>query len=257
MMNMPGKYQKLAGKHVLVIGGSSGIGYCVAEASIESGASVTISSSSSSRVSKAVEKLQSDYPNGKITGYTCDLSKSTLESDIEKLFEQTGKVNHIVFTAGDPLLTTPLKDSTLDSMQKAGHVRFFAPLLVAKVGSRYLSEGPQASITLTTGSTADKPLEGWSVVTSFAAGLHGMARGMAVDLAPVRVNVVSPGPVNTKLWDRMAEKERATLFRGLEEKILTRHIAAPEEVAESYLWLMKDSNVTGTVVRSDSGTLLA
>ncbi|ESZ89517.1 hypothetical protein SBOR_10099 [Sclerotinia borealis F-4128] len=253
---MPGKYQKLAGKHVLVIGGSSGIGYCVAEASLESGASVTISSSSPDRVAKAVEKLKSSYPGGNVTGYACDLSKSTLESDVEKLFEQTGKVDHIVFTAGDALATIPLKDSTLESIQKAGQVRFFAPLLVAKVGSRYLSEGPQASITLTTGATADKPLEGWSVITSFAAGLHGMARGLAVDLAPVRVNVVSPGAVRTELWDGMEEKEREALFQSVKGKVLTKHVAMPEEVAESYLWLMKDSNVTGTVVRSDSGSLL-
>ncbi|RAL68618.1 hypothetical protein DID88_007331 [Monilinia fructigena] len=214
---MPGKYQKLMEKDVLVIGGSSGIGYCVAEASLESGASVIISSSSANRVTKAVKRLQSSYPDGKVAGYVCDLSKPTVESDIENFIKQ------------------------------AGQVWFFAPLLVAKVGSRYLSAGPQASITLTTGVTADKPYEGWIVVTSFAAGLHGMARGLAVDLAPVRVNVVSPGAVKTELWGGMEEEERAAVFKAVEEKVLTKHVAGPEEVAESYLWLMKDSNVTGTV----------
>lgn len=255
---MPGKYQKLVGKHILIIGGSSGIGFAVAEASLESGASVTISSSSSTRIATAVKKLKTSCPSrsSDIKGYPCDLSKPTLESDLEKLFEQTGKVDHIVFTAGDALATIPLQDSTLESIQKAGQVRFFAPLLVAKVGVRYLSEGPQASITLTTGSTADKPMKGWSVISSFAAGLHGMARGLAVDLKPVRVNVVSPGAVKTELWDGMGEKEREALFKAVEGKVLTGRVAGPEEVAESYLWLMKDSNVTGTVVRSDSGTLL-
>ncbi|TGO52031.1 hypothetical protein BCON_0149g00190 [Botryotinia convoluta] len=254
---MPGKYQKLVSKHVLVIGGSSGIGYCVAEASLESGASVTISSSSPDRVAKAVEKLKKSYPDGKINGFPCDLSKPSLEADVEKLFEQTGKVDHIVFTAGDALSLIPLEKASLEDMQKAGQVRFFGQLMVAKVGSRYLSEGPQASITLTTGSTADKPMKGWSIVTSFAAGLHGMARSLAIDLAPVRVNVVSPGPVKTELWNGMGQEEREKLFKEVEGKVLTKHVALPEEVAESYLWLMKDSNVTGTVVRSDSGMLLA
>ncbi|KAF5877470.1 putative short chain dehydrogenase reductase family protein [Botrytis fragariae] len=254
---MPGKYQKLVAKHVLVIGGSSGIGYCVAEASLESGASVTISSSSPDRVAKAVEKLTKSYPDGRINGFPCDLSKPSLEADVEKLFEQTGKVDHIVFTAGDALSLIPLEKASLEDMQKAGQVRFFGQLMVAKVGSRYLSEGPQASITLTTGSTADKPMKGWSIVTSFAAGLHGMARSLAVDLAPVRVNVVSPGPVKTELWNGMGQEEREKLFKEVAGNVLTKHVALPEEVAESYLWLMKDSNVTGTVVRSDSGTLLA
>jgi len=253
---MPGKYQKLAGKHVLVIGGSSGIGYSVAEASLESGASVTISSSSPDRVTKAVERLKNSYPDTKVAGYATDLSKPSLESDIEKLFEQTGKVDHIVFTAGDSLSMVPLKDSTLESIQKAGHVRFFAPLLVAKVGSRYLSEGPQASITLTTGSTSEKPMQGWSVVTGFAAGLHGMAKGLAVDLAPIRVNLVSPGAVKTEMWDEFPGPAREEIFKRVEESVLTKHVGLPEEVAEAYLWLMKDGNVTGTVARSDSGTLL-
>ncbi|KAJ8069130.1 hypothetical protein OCU04_002804 [Sclerotinia nivalis] len=254
---MPGKYQKLAGKHVIVIGGSSGIGYGVAEASLESGASVTISSSSPDRVAKAVQELQNSYPDGKIAGYACDLSKSTLESDVEKLFEQTGKVDHIVFTAGELFPIVALKDTSLEDMHKMGQVRFFGQLMVAKVGSKYLSEGPKASITLTTGSTADKPAAGWSVFSSYAAGLHGMARALAVELAPVRVNVVSPGPVKTELWDGFGEEQKIAIFEELGKKFLTKHVALPEEIAESYLWLMKDSNVTGTVVRSDSGTLLA
>ncbi|EDO00747.1 hypothetical protein SS1G_03220 [Sclerotinia sclerotiorum 1980 UF-70] len=126
--------------------------------------------------------------------------------------------------------------------------------MVAKVGSRYLNEGPKASITLTTGSTADKPAVGWSVFSSYAAGLHGMARALAVELAPVRVNVVSPGPVKTELWEGFGEELKTAIFEEMEKKLLTRHVALPEEIAESYLWLMKDSSVTGTVVRSDSAT---
>ncbi|APA11056.1 hypothetical protein sscle_07g058260 [Sclerotinia sclerotiorum 1980 UF-70] len=253
---MAGKYQKLAGKHVIIIGGSSGIGYAVAEASLESGASVTISSSSADRVAQAVQKLQRSFPEGKIAGYACDLSKSTLESDVERLFEQTGKVDHIVFTAGQPITIVALKDTSLEDMYQMGQVRFFGQLMVAKVGSRYLNEGPKASITLTTGSTADKPAVGWSVFSSYAAGLHGMARALAVELAPVRVNVVSPGPVKTELWEGFGEELKTAIFEEMEKKLLTRHVALPEEIAESYLWLMKDSSVTGTVVRSDSGSLL-
>jgi NAD(P)-dependent dehydrogenase (short-subunit alcohol dehydrogenase family) len=128
-----------------------GIGFCVAEASVESGARVTISSSSPKRVETALEALKKSYPSGTVAGYACDLSSPTVESDIEGLFEKTGKVDHIVFTAGDKLATIPLQEITLERMLKAGQVRFFAALLVAKVGSRYLSPGPLSSITLTTG----------------------------------------------------------------------------------------------------------
>jgi len=126
------KYNKLQGKRVLVIGGTSGIGFSVAEASLESGASVTISSSSAARVESAIERLQLAYPSGEVNGYACDLSKPTVEQDLEALFEKTGKINHIVFTAADKLAIQPLSDITMESILKAGHIRFFTPLLMAK-----------------------------------------------------------------------------------------------------------------------------
>ncbi len=135
-----------------------GIGYAVAEASIESGASVTVSSSSSDRVTSTIKKIQTAYPGAKITGYACDLSKSTLEQDIEALFKQVGKIDHIVYTAGDKLASMPLQEISYEKIIKAGQIRFFAPLLVAKVGSKYLNPGPQSSILLTTGNVADHPV---------------------------------------------------------------------------------------------------
>jgi len=270
------KYNKLAGKHILIIGGSSGkfsfyirifskltlttlgIGYAVAEACIESFANVTISSSSPDRVKAAVSSLQTSYPSTKTTivGYPCDLSNPTVEQDIEALFSTTGKVDHIVFTAGDRLATMRIEDITYESIIRAGQIRFFAPLLVAKVGKRYLSPGPESSIVLTTGAVSERPHESWSVVASYAAGLHGMTRNLALDLKPIRVNVVSPGAVDTELWGDMSQEAKARMFESRAAKVPTGRVGRPEDVAEAYLWLMKDSNVTGTVARSDCGALL-
>jgi len=250
------KYNKLAGKHILIIGGTSGIGFAVAEASIESSASVTISSSSTSRVESAVARLKKSYPDATVNGYSCDLSQKSLEQDIEKLFSQTGKVDHIIVTAGDKLATVPISEVTYEFILAAGQVRFFAPLLVAKVGVKYLNPGPESSIIFTTGSVADHPMPNWSVVASYASGMHGMTRNLALDLKPVRVNLVSPGAIQTELWDTFGEKERSAMFKGIAEKVPTGHVGKPEEVAEAYLWLMKDSNVTGFVACSDSGSKL-
>jgi NAD(P)-dependent dehydrogenase (short-subunit alcohol dehydrogenase family) len=114
---------KLQGSRVLIIGGSSGIGFCTAEACLEYGALVTIASSNSSKVEAAVSKLQSTYPSAKsnIHGQTVDLSKSdTLESELKTLFEQTvkglggDKLDHVIFTAGDALATMKLADMTME-----------------------------------------------------------------------------------------------------------------------------------------------
>jgi NAD(P)-dependent dehydrogenase (short-subunit alcohol dehydrogenase family) len=249
------KYNKLANKHVLIIGGSSGIGYAVAEASLSCSASVTISSSSAPRIKAAIASLQASYPGSHVRGFPCDLSKPSLEADLTALFEQVGRVDHIVFTAGDALATVPLQDATLERIHAAGQVRFFAPLLVAKVGSKYLGAGPECSITITTGSVAERPRPDWSIVAAYAAGLHGMVRNLALDLKPVRVNLVQPGVVATPLW-RMPDEVKAEMFEDVRQKVPTGRVAGPEEVAEAYLWLMKDWNVTGTVATSDSGSHL-
>lgn len=249
------KYNKLAGKHILIIGGSSGIGYGVAEACIESQAQVTISSSSPYRIEAAVSSLQTAYPGAKVRGLPCDLSKPSLEQDIERLFKQVGKVDHIVYTAGDPLAMVPIQEVTIEKIIAAGQIRFFAPLLVAKVGSRYLSPGPEASITLTTGSVAERPRPNWTIVAAYASGLHGMVRNLAIDLKPVRVNLVSPGAVDTPLW-RLPAEEKERFFEGVKARVPTGRVAASEAVAEAYLWLMKDWNATGTVATSDSGSKL-
>jgi NAD(P)-dependent dehydrogenase (short-subunit alcohol dehydrogenase family) len=147
-----------------------------------------------------------------------------VEQDIEALFKQTGKVDHIVFTAGDKLATVPIKESTYESIIRAGQVRFFAPLLVAKVGSKYLNPGPESSIVLTTGNVAEHPIPNWSVVASYAAGLHGMTRNLALDLKPIRVNIVSPGAIDTELWKDMSAEQKQGMFKNIAAKVPTGHV---------------------------------
>ncbi|KAL9003612.1 MAG: hypothetical protein Q9188_003533 [Gyalolechia gomerana] len=148
-------------KRVLIIGGTSGIGYCVAEAALEYGAHVCIASSQQSKLDKKIAQLQSTYPDKdtKISGYTCDLSQpQQLESNIESLLKAaagTFKLDHVVFTAGDAIKVGPISETSVDAIQACGNIRFFGPLVLAKFAPRYLNPGPQSSITFT-GGTASK-----------------------------------------------------------------------------------------------------
>ena len=250
---------KLADARILIIGGSSGIGYSVAEASLEYGASVIISSSQKARVDTAIDQLITTYPSaeGRIVGYPCDLSSPSLEANIERLFSQCGdKLDHIVFTAGEKLAVMPLEDATLEKIQQAGMVRFIAPLLLAKHAKMYLNVGPASSITLTTGLVSEKPQKNWTVIASYATGLHGMTRSLALDLAPMRVNIVSPGAVITPLWDGLPQEQRAEFEEIVKKGCTTGQIGKPEDVAEAYLYSMKDWNCTGTVIDTNGGHLL-
>lgn len=250
---------KLANNRILIIGGSSGIGYSVAEACLEYGASVIISSSQQTRIDKAIEQLLKTYPSakGRISGYACDLSSPSVEANIEHLYTQcSGELDHIVFTAGEQLAVMPLEHATLESIQKAGMVRFFAPLLVAKHAKKHLKAGPASSITLTTGAVSEKPNKNWSVIASYATGLHGMTRNLALDLAPLRVNLISPGAVLTPLWDGMPKEQREMFMERVKKSCTTGEVGRPEDVAESYLYVMKDWNCSGSVIDTNGGSLL-
>lgn len=254
---MASKYHKLQNKHVLIIGGTSGIGYAVAAASLASGAQVTVSSSKQSRVDAAVEKLRAEFPNSTSAGHVCDLSKPTVEEDIKALFSKVGKVDHIVFTAGDRPITAPVSETTYEKIIAAGHVRFVAPQLVVKVGSQYLSPGPHSSITLTTGAVALRPIPEWTILAGYTSALHGLTRALAVELKPLRVNLVSPGYVYSEMWDGIMDAEtKEKQAQGVAGAVLTGRAALPEDLAEVYLFLMKSPDVTGSVINSDSGILL-
>ncbi|KAK7536912.1 uncharacterized protein J3D65DRAFT_358008 [Phyllosticta citribraziliensis] len=257
---------KLADQHVLILGGSSGIGLGLAEAVLEHGARVTIASSNAQRLATAVSQLSSAYPSAAskqfISSHVCDLGDpNTLEANIEALFAATtgtAPLQHVVFTAGEPLATVPLQEMDVGKAQAAGTVRFFAPLLVAKHAARALPATTGSSITLTSGSSGDRPpMANWGLIAAYAAGLFGMVRGLAVDLRPRRVNVVAPGAVETPLWATSFGERHEAMAKSIGEGLLTGEVGQVEQVVEAYLWCLKDRFVTGEVVRTNGGALIA
>ncbi|KAJ9254564.1 hypothetical protein DTO195F2_6549 [Paecilomyces variotii] len=242
----------IAGSKVLILGGSSGIGFGVGKHSLAEGARVFISSSNPTRVSNAVNSLKESFPNGDVTGYPCDLSQDDAESRLEDLFSKIGELDHIVFTAGDGLALKPVSEIDIDYIRKAGHVRFTVPLLVAKVGSRYLKKSHTSSYILTGGAVAQKPMPNWSVVASYSSGLNGMVRNLALDLKPIRVNLVIPGAIETELWG----PNREALVKQAAAHTALGKVGAPEEVAEAYIYFMKDTNATASSISSNGGSLI-
>lgn len=263
-MSTQRKYtSKLANTTVLVIGGSSGLGFGVAEASIEYDvAHLYISSSSSQKLDASVSRLKASYPDiqTNITGIVCNLGdEASLEQNIATLFSQIDrKIDHLVFTAGEPLVPKPLAEVNLAFMKQSGLVRFFAPYFIAKLGANHLNPGPASSITITSGSVSEKPNPNWTVIASYGAGLHGMVRALALELKPVRVNLINPGAVDTELWEStMGSREVAEkAMSSMAGKLATGKVGSVEDVVESFLYVMKDKNVTGTIVRSDGGAFL-
>ncbi|KAB8437417.1 hypothetical protein FH972_025095 [Carpinus fangiana] len=259
---------KLAGTRILIVGGSSGIGFAVANAVLELGASgIIIASSTASKIDGAIARLREAYPNksqhAELLGLPVNLKdQDKLEANIEGLLDfatanKTKLLDHIIYTAGDPLVAgNKLDETTLKAVQEAGMVRFFGPLILGTRAPAYMNPGPKSSITLTTGSVSQKPIAGWTIPASYGTALHGLTRNLALDLKPLRVNLVSPGAVSTELWDGMEKGQRDAFLDHIKATLPTGSVPGPDVVAEAFLLSLRDVNCTGTIINSNGGGLL-
>lgn len=256
----PSQFRKLQDKHILIIGGTSGIGFSVAEASLADGAHVTVSSSSPDKVSKTVSKLTADYPDRKVQGFPCDVSSPTIEDDLEALFQAAeatqGQLNHVVMTAGRFPGVHPVESISAETIHKVADNRLVATVMLGKVAARHLPKDNSSSVVFTNGAVTEQPSKGFAVMAYVAGGLQTLARALAVELAPVRVNCVRPGVVETPMMEAFGKDVKNKLKALVQSKLPTGQVGQPEDVAETYLWLMKDKNVTGTLAASDGGSTL-
>jgi NAD(P)-dependent dehydrogenase (short-subunit alcohol dehydrogenase family) len=116
---------------------------------------------------------------------------------------------------------------------------------------------PGSSVVLTSGTIGVRPSPGAALAASGAAAIEGLTRGLAVELAPIRVNAVRPGVIRTPMWDRIPEPQREALFATLAGRTLTKAVGEADQIAATHLYLMENRFVTGTVLTVDGGFLLA
>jgi NAD(P)-dependent dehydrogenase (short-subunit alcohol dehydrogenase family) len=236
----------LRNKRVVVLGGSSGIGFAVAEQASTQGGEIVIASSNPERVQKAVEKLE-----GNAQGHTLDLSD---ESAVENFFAKLGAFDHLAFTAGDGLRLQDLAATDLQQARRAFELRYWAALAAVKYGSKNIRKG--GSIVLTTGVAGQRPHNGWVVVASVCGTIEALTRALALELAPIRVNAVSPGVVRTNLWQSMTATERDHLYESVGRSLPVGRVGEPYEIAQAYLFLMQETFGTGQTLVVDGGTVL-
>lgn len=229
---------KFQGKRVLVVGGGSGIGLAVAEQAIKEGAQVVVASSNAEKVCRAAAQLGSSA-----TGSVLDVTK---ESAVAEFFSTGLPFDHIAFTAGDWQGFGPgrLIDLDLAKAPQGLNVRFWGAVAVAKYGAARLLPG--GSLTLTSGIISHRPVKGLPLATAVLGAIESLSRGLAVDLAPIRVNCVCLGFIRTGV--HTAEGNAEPLLRMTERQLIPRP-GTPSEAAEAYLHLMQNGYTTGQVLR--------
>jgi len=237
----------LSNDRIVILGGTSGIGLAIAHAVAAEGARPVVVSSNAARVEEVVAAL----PDG-AEGFTADLLD---EAAIRRLFSSIGGFEHLVYTAGEPLKLAPLAEAGIAEARRFFELRYWGAYAAAKWGHGHIRPG--GSIVFTSGVAGARPGAGWGVAASICSAMEALTRALAVELAPLRVNIVSPGVVRSPLWRTMDEAAREMLYASEAARLPVGHVADPEEIALGYLYLMKQRFVTGQTLQIDGGGLLA
>lgn len=236
----------LEGKTVIILGGSSGLGLATAAAAANDGAKVIIVSGNQNRINEALKSLPESC-----SGISVDLSK---EENIKNFFDSVEAFDHLVYTAGENLTLHNIDETDIEEARTFFNLRYWGAFAAVKYASKKIKAG--GSINLTGGTAAPRPGTGWGIAASICAAMEGFTRAMAVELAPTRVNLVAPGVVKTNLWNSMSEEDRSNLYTVVGESLPVKRVGEASDIAQTFLYNMKQQYATGQVIYVDGGSLL-
>lgn len=236
----------LAGKNVVIIGGTAGIGLAAAQAAAAAGAKVWAAGRSEGHIETAKQ-----ISNG---GFEVRQADTHDAASLEAIFKEVGTIDHLVSAAvGGERTLKPFLEQTEDQF-KAAYDKLWGYAKVVRTGAPYLAE--DGAITLVSGSPARKIKPAQSPLSCVGASVENLVRCLAVEMAPVRVNVVSPGTVDTAMFDFMGDEKQEKL-QAMTSTHLIKRAGTSKEVAQGILFVMQNSFVTGTTIDVDGGRILS
>ncbi|MFD1557489.1 SDR family oxidoreductase [Paraburkholderia silviterrae] len=228
------------GQRVLVVGGSSGIGAAAAAAFAHHGAQVTIASRNADKLEATAREIATPIQTAVI-----DI---TDDDNVEQVLAEAGEFDHVVVSAaqtpGGPVRGLALLDaySAMDS-------KFWGAYRVARAVR--IREG--GSLTLVSGFLSVRPSKTSVLQGAINAAIEALARGLALELSPVRVNTVSPGLIATPLWSKLDADAREKMYEGAAARLPARRVGQPEDVANAIVYLASTPYATGSTVLVDGG----
>jgi NAD(P)-dependent dehydrogenase (short-subunit alcohol dehydrogenase family) len=232
----------LQAKQVLVLGGSSGIGLATAQAAAQAGAVVTIASRSAERLAQA-SALIAGNPATRVLDITDDAAVAAFCAETEW--------DHVVISAAQTR-TSGARDMAMADAYAAMNSKFWGAFRVA----RSIRIRPEGSLTFVAGGLAHKPSANSVLQGAINAALESLGRGLAVELAPIRVNTLSPGLIDTPLLARGGAEARAARVAHAKSHLPARRAGAPEDCAQAILFLMTNRFATGASLLLDGGAVL-
>jgi NAD(P)-dependent dehydrogenase (short-subunit alcohol dehydrogenase family) len=232
---------QLAGKKVVVVGGSSGIGLSTAELAKREGAGVIIASRSAAKLDPIAERLNAIAIPTDVTS----------DDSVANLFKASGPVDHVVVTAAQ-LRTGPFKTVAMDDVRSTMESKVWGAWRVARAAQFR----PGGSLTLVSGFLSVRPRPNSAIVGVVNGALESLARALALELAPVRVNCVSPGIIDTPIRSAMPEEARKEMLAKTAASLPVGRVGLGEDIAQQILAFMRNGFATGSIVYLDGGALI-
>ncbi|MGW2250744.1 SDR family oxidoreductase [Kitasatospora sp. NPDC001660] len=233
------------GRRLVVVGAGSRTGQALAKAASAAGATVVLA---------GPDPRKLEWTAGELSGPSEVIALDlTDERSIVGFAGAVGRFDHLVSTAAVPA-NGPLEDLTPEAVQRAFSAKVIGPLLLAKHLVGQVSEN--GSFTFFSGVAAWRPAPTRTVMATTNGALAFLVQALAVEIAPVRVNAVSPGIVDTGSWDGLGADKEAFL-RGVAERNPARRVGSPEDLVKAVFYAIDNPYVTGTVLHVDGGGRLA
>ncbi len=232
---------QLQGKKVVVVGGSSGIGLATAELAKQQGAEVIIASRNAEKLKAAADKLGAK-------AIAADVSS---DESVASLFKQCGPVDHVIVTAAQ-LKTGPFKSVSMNDVRSTMEGKFWGAWRCAR--SAEINAG--GSLTLVSGFLSIRPRPNSAIVGAANGALESLTRSLALELAPVRVNCVSPGIIDTPIRAAMPEAARREMLDKTAAALPVKRVGLGTDIAQQILAFMTNGFATGAIVYLDGGGLV-
>jgi NAD(P)-dependent dehydrogenase (short-subunit alcohol dehydrogenase family) len=227
----------LTNKRVLIVGGSSGIGMAIASQAHAQGAQVTIASRSKTKLNEAAGRLGQ--------GIAIAMLDTGDEKGVEDFFATGDTWDHVIISAAQTS-SGPVRKLPLEDAKQAMESKFWGAYRIARA-ARFSDRG---SLTFISGFLSVRPSATSVLQGAINAALEALARGLALELSPVRVNAISPGLIDAPLWSKMNDGARQSMLPA-------RVIGQPDDIANAAIFLMTTPFASGSTVRVDGGGAIA
>jgi NAD(P)-dependent dehydrogenase (short-subunit alcohol dehydrogenase family) len=233
----------LAGRRVVIVGGTSGMGRGAARAACDAGAEVIV----------VGRRPPSERVNaGSVRHESVDM---TDPASVQALLERIGELDHLLVSATPSTGSTgKFLEQDLERARAFMDGKFFGSWVCARHAAPRLRAG--GSITFVTGGAAVRPKAGITIVSAAFRALETLAQGLAIELGPIRVNAIRPGYTDSEMWAFLDETARDELRRKVAALMPVRRMGTVEDVGHAAVFLMTNPQVTGAVLEITGGETL-